>query len=133
MFKENKIKFMKKRILYVEDNPNNRQLIRRIMKAEGHELLEATDGESGWNVAARERPDFILIDLSLPGIDGLELTRIIRADPDLGHIPIVALTAHGDADVERMARQAGCDDFLHKPANTHKIRQVLGRFLSMET
>lgn len=121
---------MKKRILYVEDNPNNMLLIRRIMQAEGHELLEAVDAESGWNLIMAQRPDFILLDLSLPGIDGLELTRIVRADPDLQSIPIVALTAHGDADIERMAREAGCNEFLHKPAKIQQIRDAIDRYLS---
>ena len=100
------------------------------MQAEGHELLEAVDGESGWNMIVSERPDFILMDLSLPGIDGLELTRIIRSDPNLRSIPIIALTAHGDSEIERMAREAGCDDFLHKPAQVQEIRDAIDQYLS---
>ncbi len=120
---------MKKRILYVEDNPNNMLLIRRLIQAEGHELLEAVDGESGWEATVRERPDFILMDLSLPGMDGLELTRIIKADPELASIPIVALTAHGDAEVEKLAREVGCAEFLHKPADVQQLRAALRQFL----
>ena len=121
---------MKKRILYVEDNPNNRLYIKRILQSEGHEYIEAVDGESAWNIVEKERPDFIFIDLSLPGLDGVELTRILKTDPELGVIPIVALTAHGDSDVEKIARSAGCDGFLLKPADVTDIRNVLQKFLN---
>lgn len=120
---------MRKRILYIEDNPSNMLLVRRIIEAEGYEMLEATDGETGWDMIARERPDFILMDLYLPGIDGLELTRIVKSDPQLQSIPIVALTAHGDVEIEEAARRAGCDGFLHKPANVQQVRDTIRQFL----
>ncbi|NIP26737.1 MAG: response regulator, partial [Phycisphaerae bacterium] len=120
---------MRKRILYIEDNPSNMLLVRRIIEAEGYEMLEATDGETGWDTIARERPDFILMDLYLPGIDGLELTRIVKNDPQLQSIPIVALTAHGDVEIEEAARRAGCDGFLHKPANVQQVRDMIRQFL----
>lgn len=120
---------MRKRILYIEDNPSNMLLVRRIIEAEGYEMLEAADGETGWDTIARERPDFILMDLYLPGIDGLELTRIVKSDPQLHSIPIVVLTAHGDVEIEEAARRAGCDGFLHKPANVQQIRDTLRQFL----
>lgn len=121
---------MGKRILYVEDNLNNMLLVRRILQAEGHQLLEAVDGQSGWDAAVRERPDLILMDLLLPGEpDGFELTRRIKADPDLGRTPVVVLTAHGTPEVERKAEAAGCDGFLHKPADIRQIRAVLRQFL----
>jgi CheY-like chemotaxis protein len=120
---------MRKRILYIEDNPSNMLLVRRIIEAEGYEMLEATDGETGWDTIVRERPDFILMDLYLPGIDGLELTRIVKSDPQLQSIPIIALTAHGDVEVEEAARRAGCDGFLHKPANVQQIRDTIRQYL----
>jgi len=120
---------MRKRILYIEDNPSNMLLVRRIIEAEGYEMLEATDGETGWDTIVRERPDFILMDLYLPGIDGLELTRIVKSDPQLQSIPIIVLTAHGDVEVEEAARRAGCDGFLHKPANVQQIRDTIRQFL----
>ena len=119
---------MKKRVLYVEDDPNNMLLVRRILQAEGHELLEATDGEAGWEVASRERPDFILMDLHLPGpVDGLTLTRRLKAEPLLGAIPVVALTAY-EAE-EAAARAAGCDGFLHKPADIRQIQAIMRQYL----
>ncbi|MFQ5613496.1 MAG: response regulator [Anaerolineae bacterium] len=120
---------MKKRILYVEDNPNNMLLVKRILRAEGHEMLEAVDGESGWELTRRERPDFILMDLFMPGMDGFELTRKIKDTPDLSHIPIVVLTAYGSPETEAKAVEAGCDGFLHKPADIRQIRAVIRQFL----
>ncbi len=118
---------MHKRVLYVEDNPKNRLLVKRILLADGHELIEAVDGETGWETAVTHHPDLILMDLCLPGeIDGLELTRRLKAHPQLRHIPIVALTAYGDA--EESARLAGCDDFLSKPADIRQIRETLHKF-----
>ncbi len=118
-----------RRILYVEDNPNNMRLIRRIVQAKGHDLLEAADGASGWDVAYSERPDLIFMDLLIPGIDGFELTRKIKSTPELCHIPIVMLTAHGNLQTERRAQEAGCDGFLHKPADIRQIQKVLRQFL----
>lgn len=121
---------MKKRILYVEDNLNNLLLVKRIIQSEGHDMLEAMDGETGWIVAKREQPDLILMDLHLPGqIDGLELTRRIKADPQLNHIPVIVLTAHGDAAAQREAEAIGCEGFLHKPADIRQIQAVLRQFL----
>lgn len=122
---------MKKRILYVEDNANNMLLVRRIVEADGHTLLEATDGVGGWEAAVFARPDLILMDLLLPGaLDGFELTRRIKQHPDLGHIPVVALTAWDDREAEARAMVAGCDGFLRKPADIRQIRAVLHQFLN---
>ncbi len=124
---------MCKRILYVEDNPRNMLLVRRILEAEGHKLLEAVDGESGWETAVSHSPDLILMDLRLPGeLTGFELTRRLKAHPDLAHIPIVALTAYGSDMAEEKARAAGCDDFLTKPADIREIRATLHKFFQPE-
>jgi CheY-like chemotaxis protein len=120
---------VKRRILYIEDDPDNMLLVRRIIQTEGHEMLEAFDGESGWNVAMRERPDLIFMDLFLPGMDGFELTRKIKNTPKLRHIPVVVLTAYGHPEMERKAKEAGCDGFLHKPAGIRQIQEVLRQFL----
>jgi two-component system cell cycle response regulator DivK len=124
---------MCKRILYVEDNPRNMLLVRRILEAEGHELLEAVDGESGWEMAVFQQPDFILMDLRLPGeMTGFELTRRLKAHPDLAHIPIVALTAYGNDLAQEKALAAGCTDFLTKPADIREIRATLRKFFAPE-
>lgn len=120
---------MAKRILYVEDNPRNRLLVRRILEVEGYQLLEAVDGETGWVTATCEQPDLILMDLRLPGaISGFELTRRLKRHPDLWRVPIVALTAYGE-EAEAKAMAAGCDGFLHKPADIAQIRAAIHQFL----
>jgi two-component system cell cycle response regulator DivK len=124
---------MCKRILYVEDNPKNMLLVRRILEADGHELLAATDGEMGWDTAVAHSPDLILMDLRLPGeLSGFDLTRKIKADPTLNHIPIIALTAYDYDETEVKARAAGCDDFLAKPADIRQIRAALHKFFKPE-
>ncbi len=124
---------MCKRILYVEDNPRNMLLVKRILEAEGHELLSAVDGEMGWETAVAQHPDLILMDLRLPGeISGFELTRRLKQHPDLRPIPIVALTAYGNDEAEARARAAGCDAFLTKPADIRQIRATLRQFFAPE-
>ncbi len=120
---------MPKRILYIEDNANNRLLVERIIKAEGYIMLEATDGLSGIEMAARERPDLFIVDLHLPGVSGFTVIRKIKANPEISHTPIVVLTAYGNAASEQEAREAGCDGFLHKPADIRQIRAVIRHFL----
>ncbi len=124
---------MKKRVLYVEDNPNNRLLVKRILQAEGHEMLEAIDGESGWEMVRRESPDFIFMDLLMPGIDGFELTRRIKSTPELSHIPVVTLTAYGSPQTEKIAKEAGSDGFLYKPANAQEIQTILHQFMGVSS
>ena len=124
---------MCKRILYVEDNPRNMLLVQRILEAEGHELLQAADGEMGWATAVTHHPDLILMDLRLPGeISGFDLTRRLKQHPDLRHIPIVALIAYGSGEAEDKARAAGCDAFLTKPADIRQIRAALHQFFAPE-
>jgi threonine synthase len=122
---------MKKRVLYVEDDPRNMSYVSRIVQNEGHELIEAESGEVGWEKVINERPDLVLMDLRLPGeLDGIELTRRIKAEPALTQIPIVVLTGYGDNPETRAeAEAAGCNGFLHKPASIRKIQEVLREFL----
>lgn len=122
---------MAKKILYVEDNPNNALLVQRILAAEGHELLLALDAQTGWATAVAHQPDLILMDLHLPGeLNGLQLTEQIKQEATLQHIPIVALTAHDSVEVETAALAAGCSGFLRKPADLRQIRQTLHTFLN---
>ncbi len=121
---------MTKRILYVEDHPNNRLLVERIVQAEGLTFLAAEDGETGWHTAVSQSPDLIFMDLHLPGnITGFDLTRQIKANPQLSHIPIIALTAFGSEEAEEAALAAGCDAFLCKPADIRQIRAVMYQYL----
>src|ERR1700675_3819909 len=99
------------RILYVEDNDDNVYVLKNRLTRAGHTVLVATDGAGGVTMAATEQPDMILMDLSLPGIDGWEATRRIKAAPETRHIPVIALTAHAMTGDREKALAAGCDDF----------------------
>ena len=124
---------MTKRILYIDDNPNNRLFVRRILLDEGYDMLEAADGESGWLVAMRECPDVIFTDLLMPGVDGFELTRHLKATPELKHIPVITITAYGNPETERIAVEAGADAFLYKPTTVQEIQAVLRQFIPSES
>jgi two-component system cell cycle response regulator DivK len=120
---------MIKRILVVEDHEDNRQIIRDLLSATDYEIIEADSGEQALESAAKQRPDLILIDIQLPGIDGYEATRRIKADPALRSIPIIAVTSYALSGEEQKARAAGCDEYVAKPYSPRqllaKIRQYL--------
>jgi two-component system cell cycle response regulator DivK len=117
-----------KRILIVEDVEFNRDLLVQLLE-EDYELLTAIDGAAGIEQATREHPDLILMDLSLPVVDGWEATRRIKANAALQHIPIIALTAHAMTGDEAKAREAGCDDYLSKPIDENLLFEKLRHFL----
>jgi len=114
-------------ILVVEDNVDNMTLITDILQSLGYDVLKATDGEQGIQVAREALPDLILMDLSLPRMDGWTATRHIKADDDLKHIPVIALTAHAMVGDREKALQAGCDDYVSKPIN---LRELAGKIES---
>jgi two-component system cell cycle response regulator DivK len=121
---------MTKCILVVEDTEDNRRILRDLLTHAGFDLLEAGDGETGVAMAQMHRPDLILMDLQLPVLDGFEATRRIRADPDLRHMPIIAVTSYAlSGDAER-AIEVGCDAYVAKPYSPRallaKIRGFLG-------
>jgi two-component system cell cycle response regulator DivK len=120
---------MTKRILVVEDQEDNRQILRDLLMSTDYEMIEAWDGDAALTQVASKRPDLILMDIQLPGIDGYEVTRRIKADPQLQHIPIIAVTSYALSGDEGKARAAGCDDFVPKPFSPRqllaKIRQYL--------
>jgi two-component system, cell cycle response regulator DivK len=117
-----------KKILIVEDVEFNRDLLTQLLEEE-FEVIAVTDGQAGIAAAERERPDLILMDLSLPVIDGWEAARRLKADADLRSIPIIALTAHAMHGDEVKARASGCDDFLTKPIDEALLFQMLNRYL----
>lgn len=106
------------KILIVEDNEMNLKLIRTVLKAKGFLLAEARDGEEALKMAVAERPDIILIDIQIPKIDGLEVTRRIRAMDDLKDRQIIAITAHAMEGDRNKILEAGCDGYIAKPINT---------------
>lgn len=119
-------------VLYIEDNPQNMRLVRKMLHVGGYKMIEATDGTSGVDMAVREKPDVILMDINLPDIDGVEATRRIKAIPELAEIPIIALTAnvmHGDR--ERYTA-AGCDGYLGKPVTKNELINTISHFLKRQ-
>ncbi|HUI17468.1 MAG TPA: response regulator [Alphaproteobacteria bacterium] len=121
---------MTKRILVVEDTEDNRQIMRDLLGAAGFEMIEAEDGAAGVAAAEREKPDLILMDIQLPVMDGYEATRRIKANPELRHIPILAVTSYALSGDEEKARAAGCDGYVTKPFSPRqllaKVREHLG-------
>lgn len=109
------------KIMLVEDNPLNRDMLTRRLTRRGYEVVCSEDGESALDIAIRESPDVILMDISLPGIDGIETTRRIRASEHHGKTPIIALTANAFDSDEIAAREAGCNEFETKPVELDKL------------
>ncbi len=121
---------MAHRILVVEDNPDNRILITDILQTLGYVVLVAEDGEEGVALAQAELPDLILMDLSLPKMDGWTAASRLKREQGLAHIPIIALTAHAMVGDRERALRAGCDDYVAKPINMHELQSKLAHFLS---
>src|SRR6202162_22084 len=112
------------KILYVEDNEDNVFMLKKRLTRAGYTVVIAADGAQGVAMAASERPDMVLMDLSLPVLDGWEATRQIKAAPETRHIPVIALTAHAMAGDREKALSAGCDDFDTKPI---ELPRLLGK------
>ncbi len=117
------------RILVIEDNMDNMTLIADVLLSLDYKVIQATDGEQGVQKAISERPDLILMDLSLPRLDGWKATRQIKAHSDLRQIPIIALTAHAMMGDRERALEAGCDDYLPKPINLRDLANKLEKHL----
>ncbi len=120
---------MNEKILIVEDNPRNMRLLEMTLKARGYSLLKATDGEKALDMAMRQHPDLIIMDIQLPKIDGLEVTRKLREIPAFSHTPIIAITAYAMKGDEERAIDAGCDAYLPKPINTRQLPGMIAEML----
>ncbi len=118
-----------KTILYIEDNPGNRMLIRRILEAEGYHVVEAADGYEGLDLASRLKPDLILMDINLPGIDGYELTGRLKKSEALAHVPVIAMTANVMRGDREKTLAAGCDGYIQKPVDVDQLPLEIARFL----
>jgi two-component system, cell cycle response regulator DivK len=116
------------RILLVEDNDDNMSVYRAILEYVGHVVLEARDGLEGLSEARQNHPDLILMDISIPKIDGFEVTRILKTDPDTSDIPIFALTAHAMDEDRARAWEVGCDGFLAKPVEPRRVVSEITRY-----
>ena len=117
------------KILLVEDNEMNRDMLTRRLERKGFEVVIAVDGQAGIDMASSANADIILMDLSLPVIDGWEATRRIKADPVTQATPVIALTAHAMAGDEQKALEAGCDDYDTKPVNLNRLLGKIDKLL----
>lgn len=119
----------RKRILCIEDNDSNMRLVSRIVEGEKHEFLTAADGLTALSMIQRERPDLILLDINIPGLNGLELARRLKGDPNLSSIPLIATTANVLLGDRERCLEAGCDEYLPKPLDVRELQSILRSYL----
>ena len=120
------------RILLVEDNEANMDMLKRRLLKKGFEVITAVDGEEGIKKVEAESPDLVLMDVGLPGMDGWETTELIRATDSIKHIPVIALTAHAMAGDREKAKEVGCDDYETKPIDFPRLIEKMNSLLSRD-
>jgi two-component system cell cycle response regulator DivK len=120
---------MSKRILVIEDQEDNRRILRDLLTTVGYELIEAVTGEEGVSMAEEHRPDLILMDILLPGINGYDATRLIKAQPALRAIPIIAVTSYALSGDDARALEAGCEAYVTKPYSPRQLLAKIREFL----
>jgi two-component system cell cycle response regulator DivK len=120
---------MSKRILVVEDHEDNRQILRDLLGNAGYHMIEAETGEAGLAAAAEHKPDLILMDIQLPGLDGYEATRRLKADPALRSIPIIVVTSYALSGDDAKAHEAGCDAYVTKPFSPRQLLAKIREYL----
>lgn len=119
-------------ILYVEDNFENKLFVRRVIESMGHEMLEAETGLDSLVIAAERIPDLILMDVNIPGMDGLETTAKMKQNPRLAHIPVIALTANAMKGDRERCLAAGCDGYMQKPVGVSDLRREIARYVALK-
>ena len=119
----------KSTVLYIEDDPSNRLLVRRVLEASGYEIIEAVDGASGLDIARQATPDLILLDINLPEFDGYEMAGQLRAIPGMSEVPIIALTANVMKGDRERSLESGCDGYLQKPIDVDTLPSQIAAFL----
>ena len=118
-----------KTILVVEDNELNMKLVRSLLMIGNYEILEAPDAETGMHLMKKHQPDLVLMDVQLPGINGLRATRIIKKDPAIKDIPVVALTSYAMQGDEEKAAEAGCTGYITKPIDTKAFLEIINQYI----
>ena len=118
-----------KNVMVVEDNEKNRKLMRVVLKAKGYNVIEAETGEEALNILRNQKPDIILMDIQLPGIDGITLIKQIKATTTLKDIPIIAVTAYAMKGDEEKIMEAGCDAYVSKPINTQELPLIVEKYI----
>jgi CheY-like chemotaxis protein len=119
----------KKKILVIEDNTLNLKLVRSLLMLGDYQVVEADNAETGIELAKEQQPDLILMDIQLPGMDGLSATRELKTDPEVKGIPVIALTAYAMLGDEQKALEAGCVGYIPKPLDTKEFPNIISRFL----
>ena len=127
--REAKEAMMSKVILVIEDQEDNRRIVRDLLTSQGYEVIEAVNGLDGVNAAETRRPDLILMDIQLPGIDGYEATRRIKANPEIRKIPIIVATSYALSGDDVKAFEAGCDAYMAKPFSPRKLLAKIREYL----
>ena len=118
-----------KKILIVDDNEDSRDLVVKVLKNKGYQMVEAVDGEDALEKAESENPDIILLDISIPKLDGYEVTRRLKSREKFRNIPIIALTAHAMKGDKEKALEAGCDGYISKPINVHELPDQIKSYM----
>ena len=118
-----------KNVMVVEDNEKNRKLMRVILKAKGYTVTEASTGEEALNILKNQKPDIILMDIQLPGIDGITLAKQIKGNTITKDIPIIAVTAYAMKGDKQKILECGCDDYVSKPINTQELPLVIEKYI----
>ena len=121
------------KVLVVEDNALNMKLVRSLLKIGGYKVIEASNAEMGINLAKKYIPDLILMDIQLPGMDGLSATNEIKNDPQLSHIPVIALTSYAMQGDEEKAKDAGCSFYITKPIDTKSFLRNISDFFNKKS
>jgi two-component system, cell cycle response regulator DivK len=116
-------------ILYVEDNEVNRRVVRDLLRRTSYRLIEAADGEAGVEIARRERPDLILMDIQLPRVSGIEATRILRSEPATAETPVIAITSFALAGDEQLAKEAGATAYVAKPYSPRDLLEMIRKLV----
>ena len=118
-----------KNVMVVEDNEKNRKLMRVVLKAKGYNIMEASTGEEALNLLKNQKPDIILMDIQLPGIDGITLIKQIKGDITTKDIPIIAVTAYAMKGDEQKILETGCDAYVSKPINTQELPLIVEKYI----
>ena len=123
---------MSKKVLIVEDNELNMKLFHDLLEAHGIDTIQTQDGKKAYAMAKEEKPDLIIMDIQLPEVSGLEVTKLIKEDSELAHIPVVAVTAFAMRGDEQKIREGGCEDYISKPISVTKFLEMVQKYLGEE-